>query len=172
MTVKDFGNCVLRCVVISFNVRDQLIPKFFIGNDLKMYYIHYINNGYNEGRIATGYDENQKAVTVLDGVDYSDIYDFEYYQNRYPALKRAFGDDEISTLEHFVVYGIAEGRVAKETDFNLYQYVVNYPGLRKAFGYNFVDYYKHYQKYGKAEGRTAVGNATVQDAKDAIADTH
>ena len=62
--------------------------------------------------------------------------------------------------------------MAKETDFNLYQYVVNYPGLRKAFGYNFVDYYKHYQKYGKAEGRTAVGNATVQDAKDAIADTH
>ena len=53
-------------------------------------------------------------MTILGGIDFSDVYDYYYYINRYPDLKAAFGDDDIAALQHFASSGIQEGRHGKE----------------------------------------------------------
>ena len=40
------------------------------------------------------------------------VFDAEYYANRYADLKEAYGTDEAKLYDHFVNYGIEEGRAA------------------------------------------------------------
>ena len=93
-------------------------------------------------------------VTEYDGVDYSAIFDAEYYLNRYTDLKAAYGNDETKAIWHFVEYGMDEGRTGNK-EFNVYSYKGRYADLRAAFGNNIKQYYMHYNGYGKDEGRDA-----------------
>ena len=69
--------------------------KNAFGDDNKAYYIHYIDYGAAEHRIAT-------SSTVYNGVDYKDVYNKDYYLAKYGDLRNAFGDDERALIEHFV----------------------------------------------------------------------
>jgi hypothetical protein len=88
-------------------------------------------------------------------VDYSGVFDPGYYADTYPDLKNAFGYNEELLLQHFVNYGMSEGRQAK-SDFNVIMYRNRYADLQNAFGADLKSYFLHYIRYGKAEGRTAV----------------
>ena len=129
------------------------------GSDLQKYYMHYINYGKNEKRNAKTI---LKPTTVYNGVDYSDVYDFRYYQKYNQDVKNCYGEDDEATLRHFVVYGMKEGRRAKST-FDLKSYINKYRDLRRAFGNDNVAYYKHYMKYGAKEKRVATGVKTIQN---------
>lgn len=95
--------------VNSYRKRYADLRKAF-GDDLRQYYIHYIMNGKNEGRIGTGTTELKDPETVYEGIDYSPVYDYEYYIQNNADIKRAFGDDDIAVLSHFVNNGMSEGR--------------------------------------------------------------
>ena len=122
------------------------------GRNLKAYYIHYIGYGYREGRKATGNGELKNPTTVYKGVDYSLVYDYNYYINTYPDIKAAFNNDDAAALRHFVEYGMSEGRQAK-VSFNVAIYRNANPDLRAAFGNSLKSYYMHYINYGYREGR-------------------
>ena len=124
------------------------------GNDNKKYYLHYINYGAKENRVATGVTKMRNPVTVYQGVDYSKVYNFEYYINRYPDLKKAFGNDDVATLKHFVNSGMREGRQAS-AEFCLANYKARYSDLRAAFGNDNRKYYMHYITHGYKEHRNA-----------------
>ncbi len=124
------------------------------GKDLKSYYMHYIRYGAKEGRKGTGCNQVMGAVTKQDGVDYSAVYNYQYYVAHNPDIKKVFGNDDVATLQHFVKYGMKEGRTAS-ADFNLAKYKSRYADLRKAFGDDNAKYYIHYISYGKKEGRNA-----------------
>jgi len=126
------------------------------GSNLKSYYMHYIVTGKSEGRTATGVTELVGGVTRVGGVDYSAVYDYNYYMTKYPDLKKAFGNNDIAALNHFVANGMAEGRQAN-ANFDISSYKNVNPDLRIAFGSNLKLYYMHYIHPGKAEGRTATG---------------
>lgn len=123
------------------------------GSDLKSYYLHYVKYGKQEGRSGKGTSGVVSASTVCDGIDYSAVYDFDYYTATNADIKKAYGDDDDSALLHFVNNGMKEGRRAHK-DFDVYIYKKNYPDLRSAYGNDLKSYYMHYIKYGKAEGRT------------------
>jgi hypothetical protein len=123
--------------------------------DNKKYYIHYINHGYKEGRTATGVTKMKNPVTVYNGVDYSKVYDFEYYISKYSDMKKYFQYDDEGALKHFVEYGIKEGRQGKD-NFNIYVYRENSPDLQVYFGFNSsnnIKYVMHYINYGYKENR-------------------
>ena len=80
------------------------------GNNLRSYYLHYISNGKAEGRKATGDVTITDGVSVYNGVDYSAVFDYNYYITNNGDIKAAFGDDDVSVLAHFVNYGMSEGR--------------------------------------------------------------
>lgn len=123
-------------------------------NNLKAYYMHYITYGKREGRKATGDTARLGASTVYNGVDYSAVYDCNYYVNKYSDIKKAFNLDDEAVLKHFINYGMKEGRQAKAA-FNVQNYKNRYVDLRNAYGNNLKNYYMHYMKYGIKEGRNA-----------------
>ena len=124
------------------------------GDDIIAYYMHYITDGKREKRKTTGTSQMVGSVTKINGVDYSSVYDYNYYINKYSDLKQAFGYNDTAALQHFVTYGMKESRQANSS-FILSYYRANYADLRNAFGNNNTAYYLHYITYGKKEGRIA-----------------
>lgn len=121
------------------------------GNDMGAYYNHFMNYGYTEGRKGC---EDYKYI--YRGVDYSAVFDPFYYLQQNPDLAAYYGSNRMASLEHFVIFGMKEGRQAKE-DFNVLSYRNQYGDLRNAFGDDLGLYYTHYMKYGEAENRNGTG---------------
>ena len=138
---------------IEFNVeaykeRYRDLSETF-GSDIRTYYIHYILYGKAEGRSAVG-----GSGYIYDGIDYSAVFDSGYYHDHYGDLANAFGSDSVALFEHFIKYGMDEGRQAS-TGFNVYTYMNRYRDLNAAYGSDLKMYYQHYIKYGISEGRSA-----------------
>ena len=131
------------------------------GSDNSKYYLHYMKYGKPEGRNAV----TKVASTVYEEIDYSAVYNYEYYRAHNVDLARAYGDVSDKFLEHFVKYGMKEGRQAS-AEFNLDIYKNNYADLREAYGSNNSKYYLHYMKYGKTEGRNGLTSFTVYKGVD------
>lgn len=89
---------------------------------------------------------------IYNNVDYRLVFDPNYYSNLYSDLKSAFGTNAIKLLQHFVTYGMKEGRKACEW-FDVWVYKNNYIDLQKAFGSDLTSYYMHYINHGFNEGR-------------------
>lgn len=139
--------------VNSYRMRYKDLRSAF-GYDLAAYYYHYMSSGKAEGRQATGKVTSIDAITVYNGVDYSAVYDFNYYLSANPDIKAAFGNDDLAVLSHFVNYGMKEGRRSCEA-FNVLTYREKNGDLKAAFGDDLKQYYIHYINYGKNEGRKA-----------------
>lgn len=146
--------------VISYKNRYKDLRMTY-GNNLRSYYLHYISNGKAEGRKATGDVTITDGVSVYNGVDYSAVYNYSYYIKKYPDIAKAFPNDDISTLAHFVTYGMNEKRQGN-MNFDVNSYYNQYADLRSAFGTNWRAYYLHYIQNGKAEGRKGTGTKTMQ----------
>lgn len=114
----------------------------------------YVDGDYYVESTATAW---QKPSTVYNGVDYSAVYDYEYYIEHNSDVKAAFGNNSRAVLQQFVNYGMKEGRRASE-NFNVYAYANRYGDLKKAYGTDLKSYYMHYINYGKKENRIATGS--------------
>ena len=158
-TLRHFVECGMnegRQGKASFNVAayraNYADLRSAFGRNLKAYYMHYIGSGYREGRKATGNGVFKNPVTVYNGVDYSLVYDYNYYIGKYSDLKAAFCGDDTAALRHFVECGMNEGRQAKDS-FNVKKYKNRYNDLQNAFGNDLKSYYMHYIGSGYKEGR-------------------
>jgi hypothetical protein len=148
----EYGMSEGRQASASFNVNVYKAQNADVaaafGDNTAAYYQHYIAYGVNENRVAV-------SNAVYNGVDYSAVYDKDYYLSSNADLQAALGDDAEALISHFVEYGMSEGRQAK-ADFNAYSYMEKYEDLRNAFGDDIKAYYVHYINYGQAEGREGV----------------
>lgn len=155
-----------------------------LGDNLKLYYMHYIEYGKAEGRIATSESDSEganrnpdfelgsKFTTTYGMIDYAPVYDYDYYVAKYSDVRKAYGGNPDKVLQHFIRHGMDEGRIGKYTEvkiqyndddkttkttyeFNVHAYKNKYGDLRAAYGDNLKQYYLHYIKYGRAEGRTS-----------------
>lgn len=113
--------------------------------------------------VATPMKAYAAGPTVYGGVDYAAVYDYDYYISHHADLKAAFGADANAALQHFVTFGMNEGRQGNAS-FNVGAYKNRYADLQNAFGGNTKSYYIHYIQFGKAEGRTATGGAPAPQA--------
>lgn len=140
----------------SFNVKSYAYRYYDLRklykNDLKKYYMHYIKKGKKQGRKATGTKTMQGGPTKYNGVNYSPVFRVGYYANKYPDLRKIYGLDDDAYLEHFVEFGMAEGRQARAI-FCVQNYRKRYEDLRKFFGKDWKAYYLHYLEFGRKEGR-------------------
>ncbi len=96
----------------------------------------------------------QGISCIVDGLDYSLVFDASYYKKMNPDVVAVFGDSDEAAFYHFVTYGMSEGRVASR-NFNVKVYASQYSDLMQAFGSDYAAYYRHYLKYGFYEGRFA-----------------
>ncbi len=125
-------------------------------NDLPKYYQHYMTYGKKEGRKTSGTKAMKNPAKTYGGVDYSPVYDYEYYVSKNPDVKKAFGYDDEATLQHLINYGMNERRSSIQT-FNITSYAYRYVDLRRAFKDDYKAYYVHYAKYGVKEKRQTTG---------------
>ena len=82
------------------------------------------------------------------------VFDATYYANKYADLKAAFGTDATKLYQHFITYGIYEGRQACAA-FDVKTYLKTYSDLKNAYGNDYAAALKHYLTYGYNEGRRA-----------------
>ena len=99
-------------------------------------------------------------VQAADTGVYASIFNAEYYASANADVKAVYGTDANALFNHFVNYGMKEGRRAS-AEFDVKYYRANNADLNAAFGDNLTLYYMHYMNYGKAEGRKGAGNATT-----------
>lgn len=94
---------------------------------------------------------------ISNGIDYSLVFDPTYYANKYADLKNAFGTDANKLFDHFINFGLQEGRQAIST-FNVKVYKSSNIDLQKVFGEKdgFKPYVLHYLQYGKKENRKTI----------------
>ena len=96
----------------------------------------------------------QAAESASGNIDYSAIFDAEYYYNTYQDVQQTIGFNEEDLLDHFIRSGMAEGRMGK-ADFDVRSYMKNNLDLLAVYGIKDLSaYYYHYIQSGKAEGRT------------------
>ena len=170
---ETFGVREGRIASDSFNVhvyRSKYadLQRAFGGNWV-LYFDHYLSHGKREGRTAgsTGTASAGTAAApattpaapaqtstglVRNGINYSPVFDANYYLNRYADLKKAFGSNQSYAFNHFLQFGMKEGRQAS-ANFNVAAYRARYADLRAAFGGNLVSYFQHFILHGLSEKR-------------------
>lgn len=104
----------------------------------------------------------EKKTSIHEGIDYSAVYNYDFYTRRYPDVYACFGEDGEATLAYFVEYGMDKGHMAC-SDFDVFSYKNRYQDLRLEYGDELRSYYMHYIYVGKAELRQAVGVSTLQN---------
>lgn len=124
-------------------------------NDLRKYYMDYIEHGKDAGKIATGVPYLQGGTTVYGTKDYKDVYKLGYYDKYNPDLKKSFGYDDDKYMNHFIKYGMKEARRA-HVEFDPLKYKARYKDISVKYGTDYKKYYQHYMNVGKASGR--IGN--------------
>ncbi len=98
--------------------------------------------------------KKELASVMVNGRLPESVYKYEYYKSTYSDLQKAFGDDEESYLNHFIQFGLKEGRSGSET-FNAEAYRNRYSDLNATFGNDWAAYVVHYINFGIAEKRNA-----------------
>lgn len=81
------------------------------------------------------------------------VFDSKYYADKHKDIKAAFGYDEQELVNHFINYGIKEGRASSPT-FNVKYYITAHSDIKAAFGSNnYQAAYNHFLNYGCKEYR-------------------
>ena len=98
----------------------------------------------------------------LDGVDYSDIYDYQYFLTANPQLAGTYKNNPQGALAYFVNTGMAE-RLRGCEEFQVESYIMEYAALRRKYGTTWKRYYLDYLLGGKAAGRHGSGCTKMKD---------
>lgn len=104
------------------------------------------------------------------GRDYSPVFDLRFYLEHNPDVHRAYSEDPTGAFEHFLKYGVFEGR-ASSPFFSIASYMRGNPRLQKRLGaQSALDYVRYYIDHPLAR-RHAIGfeNITIDRGASARA---
>jgi len=86
------------------------------------------------------------------GNDIKSVFNADFYSRKYEDLKKAFGTNSSKLYNHFLTYGIKEGRSASQA-FDVSYYLNAHGDLKNAFGSDTKAAYNHFLTYGYREDR-------------------
>ncbi len=109
---------------------------------------------------AASNDEIQAVAKIFDG---------DYYALMYPDVAAQSNGSELYLMNHYIYFGINEGRNPSAT-FNATDYMNNNPDLVAIYGDNMLGYVYHYVNAGQFEGRIGTPSTGVLDVE--IPDTY
>ena len=149
--INSVEGCLSDCHPVVFN--GKIVWYTTNGDKTRLY---SISDGENSANSVSN-KNTQTYITgnaVYNGVDYSHVYDYSYYCNRYPDVRVLYGNNQAGALSHFVNTGMGQGRQGSN-EFNLNIYMENYPELKDTFGEDRASYYYHYMSTGYSNGYNA-----------------
>ena len=105
------------------------------------------------------------AGTKYNGIDYSRVYDFDYYikHNSYPRTHYSNSPDK--ALKYFVKYGMAKRQRACES-FDVNSYINGNADLRRLYKNDYVKYYTHYRTKGYKQSKRKGTYTGISKMKD------
>lgn len=145
-------------IIGTENGRTQIIYPVSNGA-YKMGYISGIYNSGsgNEGTVSGSPEKASllKSSSLNSSQIKSLVFDYRFYANKYYDLKKAFGYNENSLWQHFVTYGISEGRAGSPV-IDASFYLANNADIANAFGKtNFLGAINHFINDGYKELRNS-----------------
>lgn len=118
------------------------------------------------------------SVLGVNATGLKDVFSAKYYADQYPDLKEAFGYDEELLWQHFLEYGLEEGRNMSPV-LDVQEYRKKYADLDEAFGDDWDAYVKHFFEFGINENRDTGTDFDVKsyisaygDIKEAFGDDY
>lgn len=120
--------------------------------------IDHMLDSLKVGNMNTFRDKVNQVLTIgngyfHNGVDYSLVFDPEYYGYNNPNVKIAVNGNNGRLFEHFVRVGMKEGLRGNDC-FDVYVYKNANPDLK--YGLDLEKYYAHYCMQGYQEGRPCI----------------
>ncbi len=103
----------------------------------------------------TGGSGSSTKQYIYNGVNYSLVFDPDFYYAKHDNLAKAYGKEGDLLFTHFVSFGMKEGRQGCSS-FDVNVYKERYNDLASDFGNDLPKYYIHYITKGKAEGRVGI----------------
>lgn len=98
--------------------------------------------------------------------DYSLIFDYNYYYDKYPDLHASCGKNPFKLFQHFMNNGMREGRQGNKA-FNVYNYAANNLDLIVRYGTSDLSlYYIEYITEGYEDGRNCLHPYDPEDDDD------
>ena len=97
------------------------------------------------------------------------MFNAKFYADANPDVKKAFGNNYKQAYEHFINYGINEGRVGSKY-FDAKYYLEKNEDLKNVFKNNYSKALEHFVQYGINEGRLASKIFNVKAYKNKNAD--
>ena len=149
---------VIRCA------REQGIPGILIEHGFISNAGDVLNYFSDEGCRRLGEADADAIIAQFPKstwLDYFSVFDANYYLSNNPDVAKATAGNSDLALDHFINYGMSEGRRGSAT-FDVQSYFNEYPDLRAAFGFDLVKYYEHFVTAGKAEGRHGTGCSKIE----------
>lgn len=157
-----FGNTNNVVSTFSNNFANYAVAVLGEIGDIKQYITSISNMGVNQAadisKMNTELSKYNSERYTVNGYDFSKVFDLEFYMNKYKDLRDAFGDDYDKYFQHFIKYGMKEGRQGS-ADFDYATYRASNPDLEKAFGNDKAAYYNHYVSRGYSENRVHTNGA-------------
>nr|WP_081794775.1 L,D-transpeptidase family protein [[Eubacterium] cellulosolvens] len=104
------GNGVFEARSYIYEYRD--LRRVF-KDDYRKYYAHYSKTGYKENRHQSGCTSLQNPDYRYAGVDFSPIFDYNYYVSHYPSVVKRVGFTDYTLVEYFAKNGLKKSQQAK-----------------------------------------------------------
>lgn len=111
------------------------------------------------GTVAKNNNQTSTKLSAKDKALLEGMFDAEFYAKQNPDVVEAMGDDEETLFNHFVNFGLWEGRQVN-SEFNVSAYASAYSDLTdyaKDSGMSQTEellfLYEHYENFGKSENR-------------------
>lgn len=83
---------------------------------------------------------SSSGTTWYGGSNYANVYNYDFYRVHNQDVVAALGNNPDALIQHFVNYGMSEGRQAS-VEFNVYEYRKEHPDLEDRFGDDLRSYY-------------------------------
>ena len=80
---------------------------------------------------------------VYEGIDYSKVFEYRFYLTHNEDLAKAYSDNPQESLQHFIVHGAREKRMAHPC-FSVASYMQGHPELKPEYGDDPLAYVSHY----------------------------
>lgn len=112
------------------------------------------NNSNTNQSVSTTNNTSASTVKISD-TSYDNVaFNASYYANNNADVYKTCGDDAKALYDHFIKYGIKEGRQSS-AQFSILVYKENNQDLADAFGDDLIKYYNHFIEYGVNEDRVS-----------------
>lgn len=112
------------------------------------------NSSNNTQPVLSANNKASSTVKISDTSYDNAAFNASYYANNHADVYKTCGDDAKALYDHFITYGIYEGRQSS-AQFSILVYKENNQDLADAFGEDLIKYYNHFIEYGVNENRTA-----------------